>query len=235
MSEIFDIYNLIFLVIAVAILLRLRSVLGRRTGNERPPYDPVAQNREAPAPVAADAAEPPPIDPDEAERSAVDKARRIAKVAPEGSTLNEGLSAIAAVDPSFDPEGFLKGARVAYEMIVGAFAAGDRKTLKPLLSREVFDGFAAAISDRESRGEKVESTFVGIEKIEIQNAGLKGTVAWLTLRVQCQFITVTRDRAGAVINGDPNRIIEVVDIWTFSRDTTSRDPNWKLVATEAAS
>ncbi len=235
MSEIFDIYNLIFLVIAVAILLRLRSVLGRRTGNERPPFDPVAQNREAPAPVAVDAAEPPPVDPDEAERSAVDKARRIAKVAPEGSTLNEGLSAIAAVDPSFDPEGFLKGARVAYEMIVGAFAAGDRKTLKPLLSREVFDGFAAAISDRESRGEKVESTFVGIERIEIQNAGLKGTAAWLTLRVQCQFITVTRDRAGAIIDGDPNRIGEVVDIWTFSRDTTSRDPNWKLVATEAAS
>lgn len=234
MSEIFDIYNLIFLVIAVAILLRLRSVLGRRTGNERPPFDPMAQNREAPVPVAGDVAEPPPIDPEAAERNAEATARRIAKVAPAGTALNDGLTAIVGADPSFEPDGFLKGARAAYEMIVGAFAAGDRKTLKSLLSREVFDSFAAVISERESRGEKVESTFVGIERIEIVDAGLKGASAFVTVRVHCQFITVTRDRAGAVIDGDPARIVEVVDVWTFSRDTTSRDPNWKLVATEAA-
>ena len=233
MSEIFDIYNLIFLVIAVAILLRLRSVLGRRTGNERPPFDPV-NTREAPMPVPADTAEPPPIDPEAAERAAEANARRIAKVAPAGTALNEGLMAIVAADPGFDPDGFLKGGRVAYEMIVGAFAAGDRKTLKPLLSKDVYDSFAAVISERESRGERIESTFVGIEKIEILDAGLKGPAAFVTVKVHCQFITVTRDKAGAVIDGDPAKIVEVVDVWTFSRDTTSRDPNWKLVATEAA-
>ncbi len=234
MSEIFDIYNLIFLVIAVAILLRLRSVLGRRTGNERPPFDPVAQNREAPVTAPGEPVQPPPIDQEEAERHAENAARRIAKVAPEGTALNDGLMAIVGADPSFEPEDFLKGARVAYEMIVGAFAAGDRKALKPLLSREVYDSFAAVISERESRGERVESTFVGIERIEILDAGLKTTAAFVTVRVHCQFITVTRDRAGAVIDGDPGKIVEVVDIWTFSRDTMSRDPNWKLVATEAA-
>ncbi|MCC2113637.1 MAG: Tim44 domain-containing protein, partial [Hyphomicrobiales bacterium] len=119
-------------------------------------------------------------------------------------------------------------------MIVTAFAEGDRRTLKQLLSREVFDGFVGAIADRESRGGTVESTFIGIDKAEIVEAEMRGRTANITVRFVSQLISATRDKSGAVIDGDPNAIADVTDIWTFSRDTNSRDPNWKLVATEAA-
>ena len=135
--------------LAVVIFLRLRSVLGRRTGSERPPFDPY-QRRDGSAPDAKGgdnvitlpprAADAPPTA-EEAEAAA----ERIKVLAPAGGSLAEGLKAITAEDRSFNPDTFLKGARSAYEMIVTAFAEGDRKMLKQLLSREVLDGFVAAI------------------------------------------------------------------------------------------
>jgi predicted lipid-binding transport protein (Tim44 family) len=122
---------------------------------------------------------------------------------------------------------------MAYEMIVLAYADGDRRTLKNLLSREVFDGFIAAIAERETRSEKVQSSFVGIDKADIVSAEMKGTEAYVTLRIVSELISATRDKAGEVIDGDPETVAEVKDVWTFSRDTRSNDPNWKLVATEA--
>lgn len=122
---------------------------------------------------------------------------------------------------------------MAYEMIVMSFADGDRKTLKSLLSREVFDGFVAAIADRESRGEKVQSSFVGINKAEIIGAEMKGTESHVTVRIISELISATLDKDGVVIDGDKESVAEVKDVWTFARDTRSKDPNWKLVATEA--
>ena len=155
-------------------------------------------------------------------------------MAPEGSALNSALKQILSVDRSFEPGEFLGGARAAYEMIVMAFADGDKKALKNLLSPEVYDGFVGAIEDREKRGETIESTFVGIDKSEIVEAALKGSVAQVTVKIHSQLISATRDKAGEVVDGDPAKVTEVVDIWTFARDTHSRDPNWKLVATESA-
>ncbi len=152
--------------------------------------------------------------------------------APVGSDLNKGLRAIKDNDPSFEPKVFLDGAKMAYEMIVMAFADGDRKTLKNLLSREVYDGFVAAIADRESRSEKIQSSFVGIDKVDIVGAEMKGSEAHITLRIVSELISATRDSAGKVIDGDPETVAEVKDVWTFARDTRSRDPNWRLVATE---
>src|SRR5690606_30773932 len=114
-----------------------------------------------------------------------------------------------------------------------AYADGDRRTLKNLLSREVHDGFVAAIADRESRNEKIQSSFVGIDKAEIVNAEMKGSEAHVTLRIVSELISATRNADGEVIDGDPEKVAEVKDVWTFARDTRSRDPNWKLVATEA--
>jgi predicted lipid-binding transport protein (Tim44 family) len=122
---------------------------------------------------------------------------------------------------------------MAYEMIVMAFADGDRKTLKNLLSPEVYDGFDAAIADREAKGEKVKSTFVGIDKAEITNAEVKGSEAQMTLRISSQLISATYDKDEKLIDGNAEDVAEVNDIWTFARDTRSRDPNWKLVATES--
>jgi predicted lipid-binding transport protein (Tim44 family) len=229
----FDLYTIIFLVLAVFIFFRLRSVLGQRTGHERPPE---TLRREAPpAPTApSDKVIPLPTRPAEPAQSAPPAAFRWDGSAAEGSELAAGFDAIAAVDRSFDPKGFTGGAKAAYEMIVNAFNEGDRKTLKNLLSREVYDSFVQAISDRESRGETVQSSFVSLDKADITAAAMKGRTAHLTVRFVSQMISAVKDRAGAVIEGSLDKITEVTDLWTFARDTTSSDPNWRLVATEEA-
>ncbi|MEM9633041.1 MAG: Tim44/TimA family putative adaptor protein [Pseudomonadota bacterium] len=239
MNEIFDPLNLLLMGLAVFILFRLRSVLGKRTGNERPPFDPYSKPEQSKDQTnGQDNVIPLPNQtnqqPEAMEESAPAGDVVIDKVAPEGSALNSALKQILSVDRSFEPEPFLQGARAAYEMIVMAFADGDKKALKNLLSRDVYEGFVAAIDDREKRGETIESTFVGIDKAEIVEAALKGTTAQVTVKIHSQLISATRDKAGEVVDGDPAKVTEVVDIWTFARDTSTRDPNWKLVATESA-
>ena len=144
-----------------------------------------------------------------------------------------GLDTISREDKSFDAKHFITGARAAYEMIVLAYAEGDRRALKNLLSREVYEGFEAAIRERENKGESVESRFVAIDKSDVTAAELRGRNAHITVRFVSQLISVTRDKSGNVIDGSPERVTDVTDVWTFARDLSSRDPNWKLVATEA--
>jgi predicted lipid-binding transport protein (Tim44 family) len=234
MRDVFDIYTIIFLALAVFIFLRLRSVLGQRTGRERPPYDPFAA-RDTGATASEKVVALPGRGPETVSRPAesTDTTDRWKGIAEGGSPVASGLDAIAAADRSFDGQQFLGGARGAYEMIVGAFASGDRRALKSLLSREVYDGFEAAIRERESNGETVENRFVSLDTAEITGAELRGNTAQVTIRFVSQLITVTRDRTGNVIDGNPEKVSEVTDVWTFARDVTSRDPNWKLVATEA--
>jgi predicted lipid-binding transport protein (Tim44 family) len=126
------------------------------------------------------------------------------------------------------------GARAAYEMIVGAFARGDRESLRSLLAPDVFESFSAAIGAREAQGETVETTFVSIDKVTIAAAHLRDGAAQITVRFASRLITLTRDRSGAIVDGGVDRIVDVVDVWTFARQAGARDPNWKLVATEAA-
>jgi len=118
---------------------------------------------------------------------------------------------------------------------VTAYAVGDRRALKNLLAREVYDGFESVIREREARGETVETRFVSIDTTEITNAELRGKMAQLTLRFVSQLVSVTRDRNGNVIDGSADTVTSVTDVWTFAREVTSRDPNWNLVATEAGS
>ncbi len=238
MNEIFDVYNLILIGLAVFIIYKLRSVLGRRTGHERPPFDPYSkpeQSNSGPR-ESGDNVIPLPGQsaPDDAMQSEADGELVIDKMAPEGTALNSALKQILSADRSFEPEPFLQGARAAYEMIVIAFAEGDKKALKGLLSKEVYEGFLSAIEDREKRGESIDSTFVGIDKADIVEAALKGSTAQVTVKIHSQLISATRDKSGEVVDGDPNKVTEVVDIWTFARDTNERDPNWRLVATESA-
>jgi len=144
---------------------------------------------------------------------------------------------VAKLDPEFDPESFVTGAGRAYEMIVSAFAEGNRRMLKDLLSKDVFDGFSSAIADREARGEVLDQQFVGIKKADIVDAEVKNGTAALTVRFLSELISATRDKAGEVIAGDAQKIKDVTDIWIFSRDVSSAkalsNPNWRLVATQA--
>ncbi|MDM9621175.1 calcium-binding protein [Rhizobium sp. AC44/96] len=227
-----DFITLFFLVAAVLIFLQLRSVLGRRTGNEKPPRD-LYTPRDAVGPETPDAGKVVTLPRRDATSDDDDRFAAIDAFAPAGTPLNDSLREMNKADASFNPKEFLNGARMAYEMVVTAFADGDRKTLKTLLSREVYDGFDAAIGEREAKGEKVKSTFVGVEKAEITNVELKGSEAQITVRMVSQLISATYDKDGKLLDGDAENVAEVNDLWTFARDTRSRDPNWKLVATES--
>jgi predicted lipid-binding transport protein (Tim44 family) len=241
-----DLFTLISLIVAVVVVLKLRSVLGRRTGDEEArleryraerrqqgastsPTDNVVsmprRERDAPAPVQSQ------------DVAVADAEERIKDYPGLDADVRRGLLEIAKADPAFDPDGFLRGARTAYEMIVTAFAEGNRKILKDLLSRDVYDGFTRAITERESRGEQVDQSFVGISKADIVESEAKSGFANITVRFVSQLISATRDRAGAILSGDPQRIKEVTDIWTFSRDISSAkalaNPNWRLIATQS--
>jgi len=233
---VFDLFTIVCVALAVFIFLRLRSVLGQRTGRERPPFDPYS-TRDAVRGSAGDKVvtlppraieQPPPKPPEPSEP--VDRWKGIAHA---GSAMAGGLDAILAADKSFDPRHFLTGARAAYEMIVVAFAQGDRRTLREWLSKDVYDSFDAVIREREGRGETTETRFVSLDAAEVAGAELRGRTAQVTARFVSQLITVTRDKSGTVTDGNAEKVVEVTDVWTFARDVSSRDPNWKLVATEA--
>ena len=219
----------------MAIFLKLRSVLGQRTGRERPPYDPYSARDAMRGATNDNVVTLPGRAPEGGQKpaDASEPSDRWKGIAEPGTALALGLDAVAGEDKTFDAKHFVAGARAAYEMIVLAYAEGDRRALKNLLSREVYDGFEAAIRDRETKGETVETRFVAIDKSDITAAELRGRTAHVTVRFVSQLISVTRDKSGNVIDGNPEKVTDVTDVWTFARDVSSRDPNWKLVATEA--
>jgi len=233
MNALFEFPNVIFVLLAVLVALRLYSVLGRKTGNERPVASPRRADGDnvIPMPRARGGQLAGPADADRNTKSAEE---RIAGAAPAGSPLEAGLLGIARQDAAFDPKAFLKGAAKAYEMIVMAFAEGDRKQLKPLTSSEVFEGFSSAIGDREKRGLTNQTKFIGVHKADIIEAEIEGGMAKTTVKFLSQMITIVKDKAGKIVEGDAEQVREVTDIWTFARNVTSSDPNWKLVGTQSA-
>jgi len=221
----FNIGSIVFFAIVVLFLVfRLRGVLGRRTGQER--YrDPFAQ-RSATPPAPA----PMPGAPVEGRGPIIEGT---ATAASEPAPLASGLAKLKAADRSFDENAFLKGARGAFEMIVNAFAAGDTAALKPLLSGEVYSSFATAIQQRLSAKETLETNLMTIKDCDLVEAGLEANTAHVTVKFVSDQVNATRAADGAVIDGDPDRVVEKTDYWTFSRDVRSRDPNWQLVATRS--
>ena len=245
----FDLITLIALIVAVAAIVKLRSVLGHRTDEDEQRVERLkAREREAGQRPAAEAApadvitmprrDRDPLHPGPVVETTTSNAEARIKAYPViDASVTDGLLAVAHLNSSFDPETFLSGAGRAYEMIVSAFADGNRRMLKDLLSREVYDGFVAAIGEREVREEKVDQQFVGIKKADLVEAELKNGVAFLTVRFVSELISAVRAKSGEVISGDTQKIKDVTDIWTFSRDVSTAkarsNPNWRLVATQA--
>ena len=241
-----DLITLISLIVAAVAIFKLRSILGSRTDEDDKRVERLKTRERDPqqGPITGPTGDvitlprrprddvPVPV-PD----AAGDAGERIKAYPAIDTSVTHGLLEVAKYDQALEPEAFVRGAGSAYEMIVTAFASGDRKTLKDLLSREVYDGFVAAITDRESRGEKVEQQFVGIKKADIVEAEMKGGTAFMTVRFVSELITASVDKAGTVLSGDPAKITDVTDIWTFSRDVSNArslaNPNWRLVATQA--
>lgn len=237
-------YDIILIgLVAVFLILRLRSVLGKRTGNERPPArdpftppaPPTATPRvgDAPANQGNDNVVPLPTAnaPAPRQSSATSGPGGIrATVMP---TATAGVAAIRAADPSFEPIGFTGGARAAFTAIVEAFAKGDIAALRGLLDGPTFSSFEAAIRGRVERKEKAETTLIGFEASDVAAAELQGTNANVTVRFVSEQINVLRNADGQIIDGNPNEVQKVIDLWTFRRDTKSSDPNWLLVKTES--
>ncbi|MGV7031620.1 Tim44/TimA family putative adaptor protein [Methylobacterium symbioticum] len=240
MQDTFDLTTIIFLALAVFVIWRLRSVLGQKTGAERSPFKPVERSRTEPTANRGEGDNvvrlPGADRVMQAERmqaAANAPARDWRGIAEPGSEVARGLEAAVQAEPGFDPRAFLEGAKGAYETIMIAFAKGDRKTLRALLSKEVGEAFERAISERERNKQTLETTFVSIDKAEIVAVEVRNRVAQITVRFISNLITATRDASGAVIDGSAETVVEVPDIWTFARTLGSRDPNWQLVATEA--
>jgi len=222
-----NIVTVVVVVLAVVILFQLRSVLGRRTGHERPHFDPYSRPKNADQEAAEKAGTViAPVTEVEDEFADIDEVAAI------GSTLNNNLRAIRRVDASFSPHSFCEGVQEAYEMIMTAFAHGDRQILQNLLTREVFDGFSKAIDERDERGETVQFSFITIAQLEIVAANLQDGIAEVTVSLLSEIISATYDEQKQLVDGDNQAVVELHDRWTFIRDTGSADPNWLLAATD---
>ncbi|MBU8544372.1 MULTISPECIES: Tim44/TimA family putative adaptor protein [Roseomonadaceae] len=226
MSGGFPVDLILFAMVAAFLVLRLRSVLGRRTGYERPPRD----------------ANAPPYDP-RAARPAGDEVPELPPAAAASTTrlvvpdprtpTGQALVRIKGIDPSFDPHGFLTGAEGAFRMVVDAFARGDRETLRALLADEVYGGFEGAITAREQAGETQRSEVRAMQEAGIESADLRGTVADVVVRFVSDQINLTTASDGSISAG-AEAVTELTDIWTFQRDLRSEDPTWRLTATRSA-
>jgi predicted lipid-binding transport protein (Tim44 family) len=223
-NEAFDPSILVLAALAAFVLWKLWSVLGVRTDREN-----TAAGRFA-APGRRVGIVPPPAGAGFAAAPA--NQNRWDGVAEPGSKAWSGLDALAAADRGFDAQNFLEGAKKAYELVVEAFAKGDREMLRNLLANDVYDSFAKEITAREKRGETAEAKVVTMEKASVEDVQLERGRAQITIRFVVKLISARRNGAGALIDGDAEQPLEITDLWTFARDIPSRDPNWKLVATE---
>jgi predicted lipid-binding transport protein (Tim44 family) len=223
MSEGFAYIDILFFaMVAAFIALRLRSVLGRRTGQERRRtggFGPARANGAADNVVALP----------ERSSSHIEAEPAVADAADKG--VKAGLAQIRLADQRFDLQKFLGGARAAFEMIVEAYAEGNKTTLRPLLADDVFAGFERAIDQRKAAGHSLETQLTAVPTAEVVAAEMPGRDARITVRFKSEQINLLRDAQGKVLDGDPQTAEEVLDLWTFERDTTSQDPNWTLVET----
>jgi len=220
----FDI--ILFALLAAFVVVRLGRVLGRRPGGGRrdsPDLLHRGSRRHEDNVVAL---------PDHAVQDEVVGIETVSTDREDTPSAAAGIAEIQMQNPGFELRQFLSGARTAYEMVVTAFAAGDRDSLKRLLTREVLDNFTGAIEERQSLGESLETTVVGVDTVEVVDARMAGRLAEVTVKFVSQIVNVVRDRDGNEV-GDDAGVKQVIDIWTFVRDVRSADPNWALAETRS--
>ncbi|MBM85438.1 MAG: translocase [Rhodospirillaceae bacterium] len=213
----FDI--IIFAMLAGYLVFQLRRVLGRRTGHEqqrrsnpfiRQPEDNADNDN-----VIALTDKESPV---EAESNRDDDSEM------------DGMTRLKSLDPDFDDREFLSGAKAAYEWTVGAFARGERDQLRDLLAPALYENFDAAIEDRERAGETLETTISSMKSTSIEAVEIDGTIVTVTVEFLTDQVKVLRSSAGDIVEGDPDRIENLTDVWLFARDVRSGDPNWQLIA-----
>ena len=205
--------------IALFLVIRLKGVLGTRTGFEKPPVAQAGGRRDA---VRRDF---------EVIEGGPD--RDITDHVDDGSPTAKALAAMKLAEPGFNVTEFVSGARQAYEMILMAFEKGDLAPVQPFLSEDVYEAFLGVVSDREDKGLRVDASFIGVRETTLTEAEFDRAAeeAQITIRFVGELTSVVRDKDGAIVEGDPNEIKKQRDVWTFARKMGTGDPNWKLVAT----
>ena len=239
MNETFDPITLIMIAAAVFVFFKLRSVLGQKTGHQDP-FDPFERKSDSEQAPAKDSSVkdsnvvqmPGTTEAHKEDEKQVPETPVWDGIAEKNSNIAIGLEKIQTQDHSFSASQFLDGARAAYEMIVTGFAVGDKKLLKSLLSKEVYTGFATAIDDRKKQGMEMSTQFIGIDQADIVKVQLESTQALVTVRFVSELVSVVKDKSGKVVEGDVTETQEITDIWTYERNLSSRDPNWRLAATD---
>lgn len=210
--------------IAIFVLVRLKNVLGTRTGFENPTrQDPAADRRGKPELVVVDNKRP---DPEAAEAE-------IEAIAEKDGESAAALRRMAMAEPGFTPSEFLSGARSAYEWILMAYENGEKDTLRPLLADDVYESFAAAIDARKAEGLTVEARFVGVKEARIFSAIFTEDTgeADIEVRFTGELVSVVRNVDHEIVEGDPTEVRRQTDLWTFTRRMGSSNPNWVLTAT----
>jgi len=240
--QFFDI--ILFAMVAIFIVLRLRSVLGRRTGQEERDANRFSRTKRSvkrPGNVINLPDRSDDREPEEAEaepraakpHQAEPEPAQTTKSARGGSSVDLGLTQISVADPEFNRRGFLQGAQAAFETIVEAFARADAAALRPLLADDVYDQFVQTIRERLTEKHTLETTVVGVRGTDLLEAALEGRTAKITVKFVTEQINITRDENGDIVAGDETKVVPITDIWTFSRNTRSRDPNWLLAETRS--
>jgi predicted lipid-binding transport protein (Tim44 family) len=209
----------ILALVALFVGLRLYSVLGERTGHEQ---QPILKPADSDARVEARPPQPSVATP------ATQEAGDMAFL----PTAGPGVRAILAADPTFDVARFLDGAKSAYPMILEAFWKGDLAAIRSHVDDHVYETFSAAIEQRKKDGLKLDNRLVAIEQALIAEASIERSVAIVTVRLEADIAAVTRNAQGEVVAGSLTDAVQTRDLWTFRRDTSSRDPNWLLIETD---
>lgn len=224
---------LIFAAIAAFLIYRLNSVLGTRSGSERQrpnPFTPEQQRvktQETPNPAPAMAPAAPVMSP-----AAYDAI--IDADANRDGRIEQGIAEIRSADPYFEANTFVEGGRYAFEIIVTAYARGDLAAIKPLVSPKLYDDFVAGAKARDALGHKTELAIHRVKNARITDAHLGGAMSYVTVDFEVEETSVTKDSSGQVVDGNADSVFTVRDIWTFTRDTRTTDPNWILIETRAA-
>lgn len=226
MSEGFPYGDIVILaLVAGFILLRLRSILGQKTDNDKPDFlqppkinvikdtDPIVQ-------LSDKSFKPKPV---------VDMDPYISTIS--DSNVLQAIKDIKAKDPIFNVTSFVEGAKMAFEMVFDAFAKGDKQTLSMLLSQEIYNDFLRHIEERERQENKQETTLLSVKVKEIFRADLDRNIARIAVRFESEQVTIERAKTGDIVSGDPSDVQHVIDEWVLERDITSKNPNWKIIET----
>jgi predicted lipid-binding transport protein (Tim44 family) len=222
MSDQIDLTTIVFALVAVFVVWKMRTILGTR--NESNP-NPAPRPQNGSSSTSTELAN----------RSAANASNddlRWMPFAAFGTEMWQRLDEISKIDSSFNPREFVEGSKMAYDMILKGFSGGDLAALKPLLGKDVFESFSAAVSERRHKKAQLETTLVSIDRSEMKEVKIEGKSAQIVMRFVAKVISVTRDENGLVLEGAPDKVTEVVDVWTFQRDLNSYDPNWRLISTE---